>query len=99
MIENWLLSVGMKGNKMKQLQTSPQHALEAFEHMKKALYHLEIARFILRRSPNSECYKAISQASDALVCVSKIQDKVVTNILKQDDNSECNHPDDKNFHT
>ena len=83
---------------MKQLKTSPQHSLEAFEYMKKALHYLEIAKFALRYSPNSECYKAISQASDALVCVSKIQDKVVANILKQDDNSECNRPDDKNSH-
>ena len=99
MIEIDVVGGWKKGKKMKKLNTSPKEAMDAFAYLEKCVHYLQIAKLLLRHSPDSKCYKAILKAENALVCVSKIQDKVVTNILMQEKNNECNHLNDKNSHT
>jgi len=91
--------VGKKGEKVKQLKTSPKDALDAYNHIETALHHLNFAKFLLRYSPKSKCYKSICDALSSLECYKAIQDKVVTNFLEEDKNNDFHHLDDKNSHT
>jgi len=81
---------------MKQLKTASQHAIDAFEQTKKAIHHLHMAKFLLRYSSNSKCYKAICEALSSLECYKDVQDKVVATLLEEDKNNESHHLDDKN---
>ncbi len=81
------------------LRKRSMNVFSAYDLAKDAYHKLRTAQALLQFEPESKCYKAISEACDALGCIDKIHHLVAASILEKDSSSECNHPDDKNSRT
>ena len=83
---------------MGNLKTSSHDAFKAFLSIESAVTQLEVAKFHLKYSQNSNTYKAICEALRHLQFCKEIQYKVATNLLEEDNKNEETHLDDKNSH-